>query len=185
MPLAKIDTAAEEYFISDTLARIKKQFRPLLSVKARWYIHRILPIDTVLVEWKHRGLQELEIDIAQSFSSRDVLEQILWHELCFISDQIDPLFEFSHSYVQENYGPDSPRQRYYQIIKTVWCVHVCGRLNRLNLPCYSRDNIHNQFILTFGNRPEVEMWFTKLITENKEYTFGEIEQIARTIYRLK
>ena len=63
-----IDTCAEEEFISDEVVRIKKQFRPLSSVKLKWYIHRILPKDTVLVFLCHHGV-----------SSRGVAEHFAAH----------------------------------------------------------------------------------------------------------
>src|SRR5579863_5453960 len=117
-----IDTCAEEDFISNVIGKIKKQFRPLYSVKAKWFIHRILPKDSLLVEWDNRSRLELEIDIAQWFSSKARLEQYLWQELAMIGDELNPHFQYSHDYCKNNYGPDSPRQRYYPLIRNVWKV---------------------------------------------------------------
>ena len=113
-----IDTCAEEEFISDEIARIKRQFRPLSSVKTKWFIHRILPKDTVLVEWDNRARLDLEIDISQWFTTREKLMHLLWQELSMVRDELDPNFHYSQEYIKANYGPDCPRQRFFPLIRS-------------------------------------------------------------------
>jgi hypothetical protein len=185
MPTNLIDTCTEEVFITTTIGKIKKQFRPLSSVKAKWFIHRILPKDSLLVEWDNRQRLELEIDISQWFSNRDLLEQYLWHELALVKDELDPHFHYSYDYVKMNYGPDSPRQRYYPIIRSVWSVYSSGRLARSNLPVSHVDPVKSQFIHCFGEHPEIHDWFKTLYHETNQYTFNDLEKIAQKLNKLK
>ncbi len=180
-----IDTCTEEVFITTTIGKIKKQFRPLLSVKAKWFIHQILPKDSLLVEWDNRQRLELEIDISQWFSSRERLEQYLWQELALVRDELDPHFHYSHDYVKINYGPDSSRQRYYPIIRNVWTVYSSGRLARSNLPVLPLDPLRSQFIQCFGEHPDIHDWFNTLYQESNQYTFNDLEKIAQKLYKLK
>lgn len=180
-----IDTCAEEGFITATIGKIKKHFRPLSSVKAKWFIHRILPKDSLLVEWDNRQRLELEIDIAQWFTSKDRLEQYLWQELALVRDELDPNFHYSHDYVKINYGPDSPRQRYYPIIRHVWTVHSSGKLARNKLPVSPIDPVKSQFLQCFGEHPEIHNWFNTLYHESNQYTFNDLEKIAQKLNKLK
>ena len=180
-----IDTYTEEVFISNTLVKIKKQFRPLASVKTKWFIHRILPKDTILVEWENRARLELEIDISQWFSNRIYLEQLLWQELALIRDELDPNFKYSSDYVTLTYGPESPRQRYFPVIRIVWNVYCCGRLYRRSLPLSPLEDIKSQFYQCFGENQAIQDWFNKLFFETTEYTFGDLEKIAQKVHRLK
>ena len=127
----------------------------------------------------------MEIDIAQWFSSKDRLEQYLWQELDLVKDELDPHFHFSHDYVKINYGPDSPRQRYYPIIRSVWTVYSSGRLARSNLPVSPIDPVKYQFLLCFGEHPEIHEWFNTLYHESNQYTFDDLEKIAQKLNKLK
>jgi len=180
-----IDICTEEVFISDTLAAIKKQFRPLMSVKAKWYIHRILPKDLILTEWKSRIRLDLEIDISQWFSSRDKLERLFWHEMMLVKDELDPKFEFPVDYVRDTYGPNAPRAKYYALVRAVWCVHAAGRLHRMGLPSCTQHEVNENFIECFGHYPETNELFQKIYEHTGEYTFKDIENIARQLYKIR
>jgi len=177
-----IDTVAEETFITDTIARIKREFRHLVSLKAKWFVHRILPADTLLVEWKNRGRLELEIDLAQWFSSRDKLTQLLWYELAFIRDELDPAFGYPIDYVRDNYGPGAPRERFYHLIRMCWCVTVCGRLSRKQVPVHHKDVVHGHYVECYGTTDFAAETFNKLFNMERP-TFTEIETIAKQLYK--
>ena len=177
-----IDMYAEEVYISDTLAKIKRQYRTMASLRARWFIHRILPNDSIIVDWSNRARLELEIDIAQWFTVREKLEQLLWKELTMFQDELDPLFEYQIDYVKHNYGPDAPREKYFQYIRSVWCLYTVGRLHRRNLPAPNKEHMKEHFCECFGSNDVSHEWLEKFFHENKTYTFTELETIAKKLY---
>ncbi len=180
-----IDTYTEEVFISDVLAAIKRQFRPLMSLKAKWFIHRILPKDTLLTEWKNRSRLELEIDISQWFTSRDRLEKLFWHEMSLIKDEMDPKFEFPVEYVRNTYGPEAPRAKYYSLIRAVWCVYSCSRLTKMGLPVCALKDVKDHYIECFGDYPESNQLFHNIYDHSGDYTFRDIENIAKQLYKIR
>ena len=178
-----IDTYTQEVLILDVLTKIKKQYRPLTSLHIRWHIHRILPEDSILLEWDNRSKLELELDISQWFSTLELLEQKLWYELMFIRDEMDPLFKYPHSYVQLNYGPNTLREKYFQLIQSIWAVYNYGRLLRQKLPVFPLEIIQDIFHEGFPEIPAAQECFDKLLRGNKEYIFFELENIAKDLHR--
>lgn len=175
----------DEQWINQTVHKIKTNYRPLYSLKSHWIIDKTLPEDTVTRKWRYRGLQEIDLNLASAYTTKEGLERLLWHELTHVYDELNPWFKYNFEYFKKHYGPGGTYERYYNCVHAVWDVWIDGRLHRANLPVADINLTQIRFEECFPLTKESGEWFYRLYDAKGERTFQELEDIAKKLCKVR
>jgi hypothetical protein len=171
----------DEDWITATIHQVKNHYRPLHSLKPRWIIDKTVEQDKVHKKWRHRGLQELDLCLAATYTTKDGLHRLLWHELTHIYDELNPRFQFSYEYFKQHYELGASYHRYFDYVHAVWDVWIDGRLQRDNLPVPNITLTQIRFEESFPLTKESGDWFSRLYNAKVDRTFKELEDIAKKL----
>ncbi|MCX7919625.1 MAG: hypothetical protein N3A72_08490 [bacterium] len=185
MPLGiEFHPEQDEQWITETIQQIKNHYRPLHSLKPHWIIDKAVEKDTLRKKWRYRGLQEIEFHLAPTYTTKDGLLRLLWHELTHTYDELNPRFQFNYEYFKQHYESGGIYERYYTYVHAIWDVWIDGRLKRENHPVPNITITQLRFEEVFPLTKESGEWFSRLYNSKQERTFKELEDIARKLRKL-
>jgi hypothetical protein len=185
MPLGiEFHPEQDENWITQIIQDIKNHYRPLNSLKPHWIIDKTIEKDTLTKKWRYRGLQEIDVHIASTYTTKDGLHRLLWHELTHIHDELNPRFQYNYEYFKQHYEPGAPYHRYFNYVHAIWDVWIDGRLQRENHPVPNVNLTQIRFEECFPLTKESGEWFSRLYNAKADRTFKELEDIAKKLRKI-
>lgn len=185
MPLGiEFHPEQDENWITQTIQDIKNHYRPLHSLKPHWIIDKTIEQDTLHKKWRYRGLQEIDLHIASTYTTKDGLHRLLWHDLTHVYDELNPPFQFNYEYFKQHYESGAPYHRYFEYVHAVWDVWIDGRLQRVNQPAPNITLTQIRFEEYFPLTKESGDWFSRLYNAKTDRTFKELENIAKKLRKI-